>query len=693
MAGIVGAMSSVTVLVCVVVVLIVLFGLMPSVKNVDAERDSMFGLLATLDKSVLKQQYEDAKSKVKSERHQAQGQVRSNGPLAIGSSMAGSSTTSTASRSTPFIITAVLILLYSLLFAVLLSLYIADLYAVNVYVSQFPLLESSATRSHAMVLEALAPTPSPFGTNAAVRRLISRFANEMIDSWSQIGQGKTGIAFKSPELHQAMLEPSCTLGVSGKEQSCKSLEDTVLDLHDRLSYFGTSTDANDFSVSGTAFNEYRVPLRDHLPVKLNVAYNAFVDYYNARANAYRAVAIGLMVIAVIMFPIVYYLGAHRPMKNLQRDHLLVRGLFLLVPMNVAEGHAQIWAYITGTDFDIGQNAGSAASRKDKNMDKFAESLVASAKQSFFVVHRLKGYIMFGNPAASELTGMSADALMGLHFEDLLKDASELRRLLSSSGSFTFEAVLESGQCPVEVHLTVPSSAQAHVLITMRDQTMEKKSSRLLVEEKKRGIELLHSILPPPVALKLMGDERPIAFSHDAVCTLFCDIVGFTPLTSQQSAQQTVAMLDLLFSQFDEAARKNSCTRIKSIGDCAFLCCGITVEGVPIDPGVMPNQRRNLVRDMVETAKEMISIAQRQDIQVRIGVNIGPAISGVIGRDKFAFDLWGDSVNVASRMESTSEPGRIHLSRAAYEHVYDMYKCEERSVDVKGKGTMQTYLMH
>ena len=167
--------------------------------------------------------------------------------------------------------------------------------------------------------------------------------------------------------------------------------------------------------------------------------------------------------------------------------------------------------------------------------------------------------------------------------------------------------------------------------------------------------------------------------------MFADIVGFTDLSGRISPQQLVDLLNQIFSRFDLIAESYKLEKIKTIGDAYMVVGGL------------PNPRADHAAAIATMAIDMLdAIAQfnvdtGEEFQIRIGINSGAVVAGVIGIKKFTYDLWGDTVNIASRMESHGNPGRIHVSEATYELIKDKFLFEERgTTHIKGKGEMQTY---
>jgi len=216
----------------------------------------------------------------------------------------------------------------------------------------------------------------------------------------------------------------------------------------------------------------------------------------------------------------------------------------------------------------------------------------------------------------------------------------------------------------------------------------------LAQAHKQTEDLLLNILPEPIALRLKSGETTIADSFDEVTVLFADIVGFTQLSTQVTAEYLVRSLDTIFSQFDELAHMYGLEKIKTIGDAYMVVSGI------------PDTRADHCEVMARFALDMLDFTRQHSyaaalalpqLSVRIGMHTGPAVAGVIGKRKFSYDLWGDTVNTASRMESHGEAGRIHCSEAVAHKLQCtsrvQFLLEERgTIEIKGKGMMNTYFL-
>jgi len=206
-------------------------------------------------------------------------------------------------------------------------------------------------------------------------------------------------------------------------------------------------------------------------------------------------------------------------------------------------------------------------------------------------------------------------------------------------------------------------------------------------EHARSEGLLLNILPGPIAERLKQGEQVIADRFAEVTVLFADIVGFTQLSARISPEALVSMLNAVFSAFDNLSDRHGLEKIKTIGD-AYMVVG----GLPEPRPDHAEAVAAMALDM-QAAVARIGVELGRPIGLRIGIDTGPVVAGVIGKRKFAYDLWGDAVNTASRMESQGVENGIQLTEGAYQRLKDSYICEARGViEVKGKGKLSTYLL-
>ncbi|MEG4504612.1 adenylate/guanylate cyclase domain-containing protein [Microcoleus sp. F6_B4] len=221
--------------------------------------------------------------------------------------------------------------------------------------------------------------------------------------------------------------------------------------------------------------------------------------------------------------------------------------------------------------------------------------------------------------------------------------------------------------------------------TVSDITERKLAQEALKVQQEQSEKLLLNILPKPIAERLKAEQSTIADSFAQVSVLFADIVGFTELSARMSPTELVKRLNVIFSHFDQLAEKYGVEKIKTIGDAYMVVGGL------------PTPRQDHAEAIAQMALGMqakiakLCAETGEKLAIRVGINSGPVVAGVIGVSKFTYDLWGDTVNVAARMEATGFAGSIQVTDVTYELLKDKYLFEKRGViPVKGKGDMMTY---
>jgi adenylate cyclase len=236
--------------------------------------------------------------------------------------------------------------------------------------------------------------------------------------------------------------------------------------------------------------------------------------------------------------------------------------------------------------------------------------------------------------------------------------------------------------PVLLRARIGSSLEKKRL---RDR--ERETLAALQAEKERSEQLLLNILPAPIVARLKGGEPVIADHLSNVTILFSDFVGFTELSARLPAQELVGALGRVFSAFDALALRLGVEKIKTIGDAYMVACGLF------------GPRDDHARAVADMALAMTDTLQTMNaslpspLEIRIGINSGEVVAGVIGAHKFIYDIWGDAVNIASRLESNSLPGRIHVSRSTYENISKDFLFEPRGpIFLKGRGEIETFFL-
>jgi len=227
-----------------------------------------------------------------------------------------------------------------------------------------------------------------------------------------------------------------------------------------------------------------------------------------------------------------------------------------------------------------------------------------------------------------------------------------------------------------------------IAIVLRNYNLQKRSNRLLTTEMKRSDDLLLNILPHEVANELKEKGTAAARYFDNVTVIFTDFVNFTKAGERMSPQELIDELHTCFKEFDEIIGKYHIEKIKTIGD-AYLA----VSGLPVsDPAHAQNALKAAteIRSYMKKRKEQIG---DKTFGIRIGIHSGSVVAGIVGVKKFAYDIWGDAVNTAARMEQNSEPGKINISQTTYELVKDNFTCTYRGeIQAKNKGEMSMYFV-
>lgn len=208
----------------------------------------------------------------------------------------------------------------------------------------------------------------------------------------------------------------------------------------------------------------------------------------------------------------------------------------------------------------------------------------------------------------------------------------------------------------------------------------------LRQEKERSERLLLNVLPPAIAERLRRGESNIAQGHADVTVMFADIVGFTKMTEELSPVETVKILNDVFSMFDEIADKYGVEKIKTIGDAYMAAAGL-------DSGAQIHYADAVANMALEMLDRVRDYRQRtgENIELRIGVGTGPVVAGVIGKKKFIYDMWGDTVNVASRMAADADSGSVQVDHTTFRRLHTRFRFDlPHDVEIKGKGRMQVH---
>jgi adenylate cyclase len=218
-----------------------------------------------------------------------------------------------------------------------------------------------------------------------------------------------------------------------------------------------------------------------------------------------------------------------------------------------------------------------------------------------------------------------------------------------------------------------------------------KTNTIIEAEKKRSDDLLMNILPEETAHELKHNGKVQAKRFESVTVLFTDFEGFTQYAENLAPEKLVESIDYYFSKFDAIIEKYDLEKIKTSGD-SYMCAG----GLPFPTDDHAHKMIYAAQEILDFVTEsyMDNPLQQTRFKIRIGINTGPVVAGVVGTKKFAYDIWGDTVNIASRMETNSIPGKINISENTYQLIKDSFECEYRGeVEVKNRGMMKMYFVN
>jgi len=345
--------------------------------------------------------------------------------------------------------------------------------------------------------------------------------------------------------------------------------------------------------------------------------------------------------------------------------------------------------------------------RDITERKLAEAALRESEERFravmeqaadaFIIHDLKGKIVDVNQSTCRGLGYIREELLNFYVEDIeVNFASEeiykQWQELIPGVPITIQGNhrrKDGTSFPVEIRLGLLKAGNGNLILALcRDITERKKAEEALLLEQEKSDKLLLNILPKPIADKLKENQDTIAQGFPEVTVLFADLVGFTELASCTYPERLVYWLNEIFSRFDLLAEKYGLEKIKTIGDAYMVVGGL--------PKPMENHAEAIALMAIDMLEEVahFSNEHERDFRIRIGINTGPVVAGVIGRKKFIYDLWGDTVNVASRMESHGIPGVIQVTEATYLMLQHKFLFTEREppIYVKGKGFMKAYFL-
>ena len=330
----------------------------------------------------------------------------------------------------------------------------------------------------------------------------------------------------------------------------------------------------------------------------------------------------------------------------------------------------------------------------RSVSKTANDAIISIDGQGEVISWNRGAAQIFEYSEPEMIGRSLECLMpeefyGMHIAGLER-ASTTGEHKYSDKPVELKGQRKNGDVfPMEMSLSHWSVDNSYYFTgIIRDITEKKEAARALQEAKEEAEELLHRILPKTIVERVHGGEAVIADQFDEATVLFSDLVGFTRISANMSPQHLVRNLNELFRAFDELASELGVEKVKTIGD-AYMA----VAGVP-EPD--PNHATAMALMALGMLDALHRFNENYDppFQMRIGIQTGPVAAGIIGSHRFLYDIWGDTVNMAARFESYSEPDRIHVTAEMAHLLQPDFMVEPRGImDIRGKGEVETFFLN
>ncbi len=340
--------------------------------------------------------------------------------------------------------------------------------------------------------------------------------------------------------------------------------------------------------------------------------------------------------------------------------------------------------------------------QEKFLDDY-KSFYDNAPDMFWSVDPDTLKIIKCNQSVVNVTGYSMEELIGKPVEEMYHPKCHDRlkanvKSLKKTGQQVFHELMiltKNGETiEVDMNITLAYDEEGNLISSrtiFRDITQLKETQRKLKVEIERSEHLLLNILPKEIADELKIHQFVKPTLYDSVTVMFADFVGFSKISDEVSPEELVSKLDSYFSLFDSISGKYNLEKLKTIGD-AYMCAG----GIPIQNETHAMDCCLAAVEMQEKVQEIFTSQQKQGnlaFNVRIGINTGVVIAGVIGKKKFAYDVWGDAVNLASRLESNGLPGKINISKSTYELVKNDFLCEYRGkIKIKNMGSVEMYFL-
>ncbi|KAL0483827.1 adenylate cyclase [Acrasis kona] len=508
---------------------------------------------------------------------------------------------------------------------------------------------------------------------------IEPYTSDVNANWALLRFGSEGLYGSFGAVDDLVTKSTCNN--TGSNQACSSL-DRLLTNYQIISLIAY-TGKNNTNVTTLALVNNNFDIFQTISNKTGEAVMMYQDIsHSTCAVPYPPELLFIFIFALVFVALIFLF--YECDKFIKVTHR-IRTMLQYIPQHNLDGIEELKSFVMTHNTSVKKKE----ALKTGQGDKLAAALEACNDAAIICTH--DGTIQEVNSSAIKMFSYEQAEFVGRNIREFFI-GSEISEILVQIVDHNTKASKElSGvkktkeEFPVKVNLGVTHFGKATVVMCFcSDLTLEKKQRDLIAQEKLNNEKLLQSILPAHVSSRLKKKDNNIADRIESCTVFFSDMVGFTSISSNMSATNLVKLLNSIVNTLDDLCKHHSIEKIKTIGDAYFCVGGLT-------PGDNTHAER-VVQFAVDALKAVHNVTSNS-VEIRIGIHTGPLIAGVIGKSKFAYDCWGDTVNIASRMESTGIPGKIQITRDTYERVHDLFSFEERDgVVVKGKGTMTTYIL-
>ena len=699
--------------ICFLILLFLLVFTLPAFKAAASERSSVIGLFKLIPKYVVNRVHKMVVSKL----------VSSNQTSNVDHELDSENDKSSSRLRVlicVYLVSIGIILMMVMGFVIILIVYVEDHDTVAVEVEFFTLFDAAGAATRGVVIHLMNPSISAAERDAFLF-VANAFTDRYIFGWPGLLYGNStqnlrGLAFRSNSLTASIFDTHCN---DISDVDCFSLDRGIREMGVSMNTIRANPVTPATYTSAEFLRWTTILNSERLRVNLATYRSAYQSYFVPRIDSYMVASQALYGVSFFVIFFLYFVLIRPIISDMEEENRRTSKLFLMLPPQVIDTVLPIRNYILHGSRIKRAAIEEVVRENEQKMQRILETAADG-----FLEFDSDGTIKQINQAAEKMMNLSTSALLGEKIFSIFstRSAREIRQRMDEymqnrSGNKNFSKELtflrivsnhahgpgEENQSPSKVVTdrqllgqnaeSFPAKVSFNFSMIgdnsvftcfFRDITEEVKQKKLLAKEKRVSKELLLNILPTRIASRLQNNERPIADYHEFATVCFLDIVSFTAMAGDMPSTELVALLDHLFSQFDEVAELFNVTKIKTIGDAYMAVSGLDATDL--------NAAGRAAGEIVEMALRFIEIAREHNLQVRIGMNTGPVTAGVIGQRKMAYDIWGDTVNVASRMESNSEPMKIQVSRSTYEFVADKFVFEERDVVLKGKGEQKAYIL-